>query len=228
MRAYKIFLIAAALLFSHAFPFASQGIGAQETINQTVSDQTPKTVQDVKTIRYKGAVFTSGWVNSDGWHDDGLRIISDFPHYRDWAVRWMDGKDPVSKDFWALFTDFVYEAPDNMTLIYDVNLGWPLGSKGNKAKFSIDSTGAKAGIYRFILAKRPVGVERAELLVAGERAPGGISRFYFRLEIKFEWLFDKLINMEAYSKDMGWRLNRMIENLREAAGVPESDTAIEQ
>jgi len=181
---------------------------------------------EVETYKQDGVLITEGWVDSTGWHDKALAVIRDYGRYHDWATRWMDGKDPVSKNFWATFTDFRFVKPDIMILVYDVNLGWPFGSKDNKAKFKIDDSRADREELSFILAEKPLGLDDARLIFTGEHLPDGGTRIRFSLKATFWGLLLGLINVDSYARDMNWRINKMIENLQNASGyVPAVSSA---
>ena len=175
------------------------------------------------TTHIKDHVFyTEGVVEAFDWYDRGLAAMSDFANYRFWAPRGIDGKDAVSASFWENFVDFQFEAPDIMEITYNLNLGWPLGSKGNKVRFKIDSSQLANGVLTMRITKKIVGVEDATLTLFAEDSPTkpGTKQIRFEIAIRFGWLLEALMDPNRYSHHMGVVLGIMVNNLREYSSNP--------
>ena len=161
--------------------------------------------------------YTEGSIDALDWYDRGVAAMSDFGNYRLWAPRGIDGNDPTSAKFWENFIDFQFEAPDVMVVVYNLNLGWPLGSKGNKAHFKIDSGQVGNGILRLHIMEKPIGIEDATLSLYGEDSPvnPGTKQVRFQVAIKFGWLLEALMNPVNYGTHMNVIIGIMVNNLRD-------------
>jgi hypothetical protein len=164
------------------------------------------------TRREDGAFVTEGWIDLGDLSEDDWRALGDFKSYRTWALEGLDGKDPVSADFIGIFTDMIYSDPGIMKLEYDVNLPWPLGSKGHLTDFKVSETRAgRDGRVAFVLSSPNFATESAKVeLKSDEIAAKG--RLLFRIEVRFSWFLDRFFTMSGYKSSVEWRILRVVEN----------------
>lgn len=177
------------------------------------------------TTHIKNHVFyTEGVVDAIDWYDRGLAAMSDFGNYRLWAPRGIDGKDGVSAAFWENFVDFQFVEPDIMEITYNLNLGWPLGSKGNKVRLKIDSSQLANGVLSMHITKKIVGIEDARLNLYAEDSPTkpGTKQIRFQIAMRFGWLLEALMDPAKYSHHMNVVIGIMINNLKEYSSNPEN------
>ncbi len=170
----------------------------------------------VESYRANGVHITEGWISAETWSDKARKILADYSKYRQWGLRYMDGKDQHSAKFWAHFTDFDYKSPDYMHVIFDLKLGFPFGAKDAKAIFKIDHQRESQGIFRFVLERPPIGINNALLdLRVKKGSQGRADQLVFRLEIKFWSAIEAMMDFKIFDRDMIWRVQRMQENLRD-------------
>ena len=75
------------------------------------------------------------------------RLLKDFHHYSRWALKGLDGKDPVSAQHIGIFRDFRYsEKNRTIILIYDINLFWPFGARNKEFPLYVTSLRTKDNI----------------------------------------------------------------------------------
>ena len=122
----------------------------------------------------------------------------------------MDGKDPESAKYWVKLTDYKFKTPDILDVIYDLNIGWPLNSKGEFARFRIDQTALGQSIVRLRLESPIIGLAESYLVMWSEH-----NRVYFRFELRFWGIIEGLIDYDQFHQALAWRLNHLAGNLRD-------------
>ncbi|MBN2443030.1 MAG: hypothetical protein JXJ04_16850, partial [Spirochaetales bacterium] len=160
---------------------------------------------------------TSGMASIDLSLKELTEVLTDFNGYRNWALKGIDGKDPRSKKFNLILSDVDYlEEAGKFILIFDINLFWPFGSKGNKVYFDIIYHYSPAGTLRtieFDLSNPTILVPSANLSLE-LYDHGSESKIYFKSKIKLAWFFDMFFSLKAFKRNFEVRIVNIIRNLR--------------
>lgn len=168
-----------------------------------------------------GAWVTEAVVDARGWRDPALKAIVDLAKYRYWALAGMDGRDPVSAPYWEHFTDFIFRAPSVMVLVYDINLGWPLGSTGNQMPFAVDQAALARGELHLSNLDKPVGIEEVHLRIRARQSQSEpVDEIQIELSIRYGWLLDALMDMKGYTAHMNEVLTTLSNNLKRYCEPP--------
>jgi hypothetical protein len=170
---------------------------------------------EAATRKEKGLYITEGYIDLPEGEGEGWRVLRDFPGYDSWALRGLDGKDPVSAKYLGLFSSLVYSGPGMMTLGFDVNLPWPFGSKGNKTEFRVrNEESPDSGRLVFCLAKPNFATKSVDLEIFGEEkaSPG---RLRYRLSIRFSWFLEPFFSLQGYKEGVEWRIHKVVGNFEE-------------
>lgn len=145
-------------------------------------------------------------------------ILKDYNGYRNWALKGIDGKDKRSSKFVAILTDIIYRQEDQkFILVFDINLGWPFGSKGNYIFFDISKDETSNGLLRtveFSLSKPTFLVPRAVLSLQLSESSSG-CRIYFRSRIKLAWFIDLFYTLKGFKKNFEVRILNIIRNIKD-------------
>jgi hypothetical protein len=170
----------------------------------------------VASTTMEGGVYvTEGWVDSQALKSGNWKAIYDFPSYQSWALKGLDGKDPVSSQYIGIFSDIAYTRTDTMTLGFDLNLPWPLGSKGHMTDFNvkrIKTEGRDKVVFSLIkpnLATKSVRMELFPEEISGK------GQMRFKLAIKFTWLLNPFFSLSDYKDSVEWRIVRVVSNFEE-------------
>lgn len=142
------------------------------------------------------------------------RIISDYRHYNRWALKGMDGRDPISKKFIGLLKDVRFIPPNTLEVYYDVNLPWPFGMKDKSVRFAIDSSIYSGRDYikmAFTMDQEAAALEDSylEFEVVGNEER---SEILFSFGLKFTPLVNLFFSLPSYKKNIEWRIIRVLEN----------------
>ena len=147
-------------------------------------------------------------------------VLLDFERYNVWATRGQDGKDPASAKFTGFLTGVGYDRPaDVLSIIYDVNLFWPFGSKDNNARFKIDiARSPAAGQDRrcsigFRFMDWSIAFENALLNFTLLEKPDRGCRLDFQLKVKLAWFLLPFFPIDSYKKHVANRVVLMMSSL---------------
>ncbi|MBN2534673.1 MAG: hypothetical protein JXB88_17445 [Spirochaetales bacterium] len=144
-------------------------------------------------------------------------ILTNYDGYRNWALKGIDGKDSRSRKFIAILTDIIYrQESQKFILVFDVNLFWPFGSKGNNIYFDIRKEYTSTGLLKsieFELSEPAFLVPRAVLsLQLYEHSIG--SRIYFKSRIKLAWFIDLFYTLKGFKKNFEVRIVNIMRNIK--------------
>jgi hypothetical protein len=147
-------------------------------------------------------------------------VLLNFEKYREWATRGQDGRDPVSAKFTGILTKVNYDkAAEVLTIVYDVNLFWPFGSKDNPARFKIDAKPSPggAGDYRCTIGLHfmdwSIAFEDASLGFSLTEKTDKTSRLDFSMKVKLAWFLMPFFPIEAYKLHVEKRVLLMLGSL---------------
>lgn len=189
------------LLFLIFLPFFSYAVNAETTYDEE---------------RYYN---TSGAVILDISYKELSDILTDYDGYRNWALKGIDGKDPRSKKFVAILTDIIYQQVEQkFMLVFDINLIWPFGSKGNNIYFDIKKEYNSTGLLKtieFSLCKPTFLVPRAVLSLKLYKDYSGGSRIYFKSRIKLAWFIDLFYTLKGFKRNFEVRIVNIIRNIKD-------------
>ncbi|MFA6508432.1 MAG: hypothetical protein WCT14_20200 [Treponemataceae bacterium] len=173
----------------------------------------------VDSTSYKeGRAFvTEGSLDNVLWYDHGKIVLTDYANYNNWALKGLDGKDPVSEKYWEQFVGFTYEKPLMMTLIYNLNLPWPFGSKNNRMHFQIDESRLDCGVLKMTLVDKPMGLENAAFFICAEDSPTapGARIIRFKTALTFSWFIEAILDVRGYNSHMRTIMALLAGNLEE-------------
>jgi hypothetical protein len=145
-------------------------------------------------------------------------VLSDFSGYTHWAFRGLDGKDEISKKYIGLLKHIVYRPVEQVfSVIYDVNLRWPFGSRDNVLRFVLSHAAYRGNLLRsMILALEEETVALRDASLNFQIEPRGEGSFITAtVRVKFTWLIDLFFDIESYRKSVEWRIQRILINLAE-------------
>ena len=164
-----------------------------------------------------GTYVTSGRVIIDRPIETVRAVLRDRPAYSEWLLRGVDGSDPRSANFIGVLRRIEYnEERRRFVVYYDVNLPWPFGSTDNTVDFIYAEGRSRAGTPMF-----SVGLARPEGALQGARLDyrlhdlQGHTAVDFAAGIKFSWLIDLFLTLPTYSRNIEWRIQRVVRNLVE-------------
>ncbi len=146
------------------------------------------------------------------------KLLADFHHYSRWALKGLDGKDPVSAEHIGIFRDFRYNEKDRtIILIYDINLFWPFGAKNKKFPLYIVSLQTKDNIlqsYTLTFTGSSPTIRSMFLKMSLKSVHGG-SQITIGVTIKYSWLINPLMNEETYKESISGRISILGNNIRD-------------
>ncbi len=180
----------------------------------------PSAQDKIETVLKNQLYVTRGFLSLPIAFSALREILDDYSTYREWALEGMDGKDPVSKKFIGIFSDIIYLPEQHFfEVVFDVNLPWPFGSKGNKIQFKIkeEQNDEKAKRMTLVMATTSFAVEHASLSFEAYGLSGG-SVLIFTARLKFSSLIGLFFNIDSYKKNVEWRIGRMVKNLKKRVG----------
>jgi hypothetical protein len=167
------------------------------------------------TRKEKGIYITEGYIDLPDGGGDRWEVLRDFPGYDSWALKGLDGKDPISAKYLGLFSSLVYSGPGMMTLGFDVNLPWPFGSKGNKTEFRVRNEESQdSGRLVFSLAKPNFATKTVDLEIFDDEKAGP-GRLRYRLSIRFSWFLEPFFSLQGYREGVEWRILKVVGNFEE-------------
>ncbi len=148
-------------------------------------------------------------------------ILSDFAHYSRWALKGLDGKDPVSRKHIGIFKNVVYRKKEHkVILIYDINLFWPFGSKNNE--FPLDIVSMKYEHNRLksytLSYTKPGPTINSMLIKVSIIDREKLSAIDISCTTDFTWLIDPIMSVKQYKKSIGGRIMILGKNIEAMAG----------
>lgn len=176
---------------------------------------------DTRTYREGRAFVTEGTLDNVLWYPYGKQVISDFACYDNWALKGLDGKDPISANYWEQFVSFAYNEPGRMTLVYNINMPWPFGSKNNKLQFRVDDSRLDQDILTMTVLDKPLGIESASFIICAEDSPThpGSKIVRFKTALTFAWFIERFLNVQGYTEHMQTVMSLLACNLEEYSVV---------
>ncbi len=145
-------------------------------------------------------------------------LLEDFHHYSRWALKGLDGKDPVSAKHIGIFKDFKFSEKDRtIRLIYDINLFWPFGAKNRIFPLYIVSMQKKDNLlksYTLTFTGSSPTIRSMFLKMALKKDPKG-SKLTIGVTIKYSWLINPLMNEENYKESISGRIAILGNNIRD-------------
>lgn len=174
-------------------------------------------------------VFTSRKLNDGSYTLTGTLVIhapvekvsallTDFHHYSRWALRGLDGNDPVSAGHIGIFKDFRYSEKDRtILLIYDINLFWPFGAKNRIFPLYIVSLQKKDNLlnsYTLTFTGSSPTIRSMFLRMALKKDAKG-SKLTIGVTIKYSWLINPLMNEDVYKESISGRIAILGNNIRD-------------
>ena len=144
-------------------------------------------------------------------------VLTDFESYRKWAVRGLDGREPGSEDLIGLLTDTMYtDELDELTIMYDVRLPWPLGSEGNRAEFTVTdlSRNPTSVSFDLVMKKTSALLKDASLQVNIYPEAEG-CRIEATALVRFTFLLNLFFDLPGYKKTIEWRIVRVMTNMED-------------
>lgn len=166
-----------------------------------------------------GSYFTTGTVILSITPDRVSAVLEDFAHYYRWALKGLDGKDPVSRKHMGIFKNVIFrEKARQIVLIYDVNLIWPFGSKNNEFPLNIISMKYRNGhLKSYTLTFTESGPTiKSMLITLSIDGNHGSSILKINCTTDFTWLVDTVINTRIYKKSIADRIIQLANNIEKA------------
>ncbi len=161
--------------------------------------------------------ITSGNIMLSAGNEQLIRLIEDYTDYNLWALRGLDGNDPVSENFIGILSGIEYFPEINsIAVIYNVNLIPPFGSKGNRMFFLIKRSGGHdESFFRnlFVLDSGSIVVKEASLELSLEEIKKNRSMLHYKARVKFSWLVDLFFDLDLYRKNIEWRIRQLVSNM---------------
>ena len=162
---------------------------------------------------------TTGTVKFDVSRPLLSRVAGDFAGYGRWALKGVNGSAGNDKGFLTLLRSLTFHessSPPYFQVLYDIDVVWPFGSTGNVIRFAlIDVERDAIGPTRLVasLADSSIAVERfvLEMKLSGNESE---SRVDFRCETKLTPWLNVFFNLEAFRRNVSWRLVQVLHNFR--------------
>ncbi len=148
-------------------------------------------------------------------------ILADFSHYSRWALKGLDGKDPVSRKHIGIFKKVVYKKQERkVILIYDINLIWPFGSKNNEFPLDIVAMTYEHGRLKsytlsYTKSGPTINSMRITLTILDRKDSSAID---ISCTTDFTWLIDPFMNVAQYKVSIGGRIMLLGKNIEALAG----------
>jgi hypothetical protein len=148
--------------------------------------------------------ITEGIVDPAPWYEDALSAIQDYDNYNNWALKGLDGKDPVSAGFWENFKSFVHDSPDTMVIKMTLRLPKPFGIATSDARFKIDTSRLDENALRFVLISQLIGVTKAVLVmfIDDSATAAKTKRLRFRIIFGFVPLIEGILRGKEFDDHM--------------------------
>ena len=159
--------------------------------------------------------ITTGNINLSLTTDTVIELIKNCSEYNTWALKGLDGKDAVSKDFVGILAGVDYfQETDSIEVIYDVNLFPPFGSKNNRMKFEIIQSEEKDNFLNiFQLIKGSILLKEASLSLYLEKTDSPNCVLHYTANAKFSWLLNIFLNVDNYRRNIEWRIIQLLSNM---------------
>ena len=179
------------------------------------------TAVDSASYKEGRAYVTEGSLDNVLWYESGKSVLTDYSGYDNWALKGLDGKDPVSAKYWEQFVCFNYQNPEILTLTYNINLPWPFGSKNNKLRMKVDESRLDDGILKMTLMDRQFGVDECVFYICAENSSKhpGTRIIRFKLALTFGWFIEKILDVNGYNGHMQSVMSMLAGNLEEYSKV---------
>lgn len=162
--------------------------------------------------------YTTGTIQTQGWHNRFRATVLDFESYQFWATRYLDGTHEFSRTDWTHFRSFYQPEPQTMVMVYDMNR-WPLRGKNNRAYFNLQiSREADQDRVVFRLRRPPLGLHGGQLVLSMTPETG----LEFTLELHLWGIVSAVMDNKSFTSYMERLVGRMVQNMVEY--VQETDT----
>ena len=148
-------------------------------------------------------------------------ILLDFAHYSRWALKGLDGKDPVSRKHIGIFKNVVYKKEEHkVILIYDINLFWPFGSTNNEFPLDIISMEYEHNrLKSYTLSySKPGPTINSMFIKVSIIDKENYSAIAISCTTDFTWLIDPIMSVKQYKKSIGGRIMILGKNIEAMAG----------
>ncbi len=168
-----------------------------------------------------GRYYTRGVVPLSLLPAKASAILLDFAHYSRWALKGLDGKDPVSRKHIGIFKNVVYRKKEHkVILIYDINLFWPFGSKNNEFPLDIVSMEYEHNrLKSYTLYYSESGPTIKSMLIKVSILDrGNYSAMDISCTTDFTWIIDPIMSVKEYKKSIGGRIMLLGKNIEAMAG----------
>lgn len=168
-----------------------------------------------------GSYYTRGIVPVALPAAETAAVFADFGHYSRWALKGLDGKDPVSRKHIGIFKRIVYDREkQKVILIYDINLIWPFGSKDNEFPLDIGSLRyEKDRLKSFTLSFTESGPTiksmHVKISIIGGKDSSALD---ISCTIDFTWLIDPIMNVKKYKNSISGRIMILVKNIETVCG----------
>jgi hypothetical protein len=177
---------------------------------------------EVKSYWLGHQFVTEGNIDPAPWHERSMATMLDFDTYNQWALRGLDGKDPVSAGFWENFREFIHDSPDTMLLRMTLRMPKPFGTLKTDARFQIDRGKVNEGILRFTLSSQMVGVLKAVLLmtISESTRRNQEKRLRFRIIFVFTPIIETILKGKDFDDHMRIVTGILAGNLEARCATP--------
>jgi len=155
-------------------------------------------------------------------------VIKDFSTYGEWALRGMNGEENNPRGFIALLREMRLQARPNefdstsdgitqFEVLFDIDLVWPFGSRGNRIALVLDSFLEDQGqirSFRLLLPDKNLILDQFLVQFDVDNRESGVE-VTFECRTRFASWIDVFFNVHRYKQNIEWRLLRLIQNLSE-------------
>jgi hypothetical protein len=170
-------------------------------------------------VTHKEGLFlvTQGAIVPGNWFEKGRQTLFDLSKYQAWALKGLDGRDPVSAGYWENFKSIALLATKQLAVMYDLNLGWPFGSKNNRLLLDVDDAALAQGRISLRLAEKGVIVEELwlELRTELNQTDPSQNSLQFRLGIHFAGIIEPFIDRAKYDAHVNNLVKTLVHDLTE-------------
>lgn len=166
------------------------------------------------------AFVTTGRVVLDVPFATVIRVAAAYPAYRDWALHGINRK-PGGGEFITLLHDVRYRpgaaaGRGAFDVVYDVDLVWPFGSKGDVLRFAVrEARAVEGGIDRLSVALGGDSalIDTFDLVLNARPHPRG-AVVDFQSRTVFVGVVDTFFPLSVYRRNIEWRIAKVISNLK--------------
>ena len=149
---------------------------------------------------------------------DAAKIASSFATYNSWLFSGINGEKGNKRKLICILKELNYQRikdSHRMTLIFDVDLFFPLGREDASLHFAITGIrkkGAKLTGYSLLLSEKSLIIDsilfRVDLKAIGPKQ----SKLTYYSALRLKYLFDMFFNLERYKRNISWRIEKIISN----------------